>query len=98
MVCKYPKALTHIKDTELLQDSGVCAVIVLWVMMFGQSNRFDVDQDDEGAAEHPVGHVAHHVVKVRKHIERFGTSEFGKRKYKNCRSKNVQFRQDISSL
>ncbi len=51
-------------------------MVIFGMMLFRKSNRFDVDQDDEGAAEHPVGHIAHHVIEVRKHVEGFGTSKF----------------------
>ena len=50
-------------------------MVVFWMMLFRKSNGLDVDQDDEGQAEDPVGHVADHVVEVREHVERPGASE-----------------------
>ena len=65
----------YIENTELLHDSRVGVVIIFGVMFLGQADGLDVDQDDEGCAEDPVGHVAHHVVKVGEQVQRLGAPE-----------------------
>ena len=50
-------------------------VIIFGVMFLGKTDGLDVDQDDEGRAADPVGHVAHHVVEVGKEVQRLGASE-----------------------
>jgi hypothetical protein len=50
-------------------------VIIFGMMRFRKSDRLDVDQDDEGQAKDPVGHVTDNVVEVRKQVEGPCTSE-----------------------